>query len=205
MTQTSEQLTLEEGMLARHSVRKYKRGVVIPEQELNEMLQLASSAPSSWNLQHWRYLVIREEANKKKLLPLAYGQEQVVDASVVVIVLGDLQANRVAAEVFAHAPANVREAMIGQIERAYANNPQGARDEAVRNASLAAMQLMLAAKAYGYDTVPMGGYDHEAVIREFHIPDRYLPVVMIPIGKAENPGRPTVRLPLEQQVIYEKF
>lgn len=205
MNHTEQQATAEQVILSRHSVRKYKRGVEIPEAELKRMLELAASAPSSWNLQHWRFLVIREEANKQKLLPLAFNQQQVADASVVVIVLGDLQANLAAPDIYAGAAPEIRETMIGQINGAYANNPQLARDEAIRNGSLAAMQLMLAAKALGYDSVPMGGYDHDGVIREFNIPDRYLPVMIIPIGKAEQPARPTARLPLEQVTINERF
>lgn len=192
-------------MRSRHSVRKYERDVVIPDAELNEILDLAAGAPSSWNLQHWRFLVVREQANKDRLLPLAYGQQQVSDSSVTVIVLGDLQANLAAPVVYADAPPEVRNTMIGQIEAAYAGSPHIARDEAIRNASLAAMQLMLAAKAKGYDSVPMGGYDADAVVKALSIPDRYLPVMMIAIGKAASPARPTARLPLSDQVIYESF
>ncbi|UUZ82869.1 nitroreductase family protein [Paenibacillus sp. P26] len=192
-------------MRSRHSVRKYERDVVIPDAELNEILDLAAGAPSSWNLQHWRFLVVREQANKDRLLPLAYGQQQVSDSSVTVIVLGDLQANLAAPVVYADAPPEVRNTMIGQIEATYAGDPHIARDEAIRNASLAAMQLMLAAKAKGYDSVPMGGYDADAVVKALSIPDRYLPVMMIAIGKAASPARPTARLPLSDQVIYESF
>ncbi|WP_210023593.1 MULTISPECIES: nitroreductase family protein [unclassified Paenibacillus] len=192
-------------MLSRHSVRKYERGFIIPEAELNEILEAAASAPSSWNLQHWRFLVIQEQANKDRLLPITFGQQQVSDASVVVVVLGDLQANLIAPTVYEKAAPEIREMMVKQIEGAYAANPALGRDEALRNASFAAMQLMLAAKTKGYDTVPMGGYNQAALITEFNIPERYVPVVMIPIGKAATPARPTERLPLASQVIHESF
>lgn len=192
-------------MLSRRSVRKYERDVVIPDAEWEEILNLAVTAPSAWNLQHWRFLTVKEQANKDRLLPIAYNQQQVSDASIVVIVLGDLQANRTASSVYEQATPQIRDMMIGQIEGAYANNPTLARDEAVRNASLAAMQLMLAARAKGYDTVSMGGYNPVALMKEFNIPDRYIPVMIIPIGKAAAPGRPTGRLPLEQVVIEESF
>ncbi|WP_281890312.1 nitroreductase family protein [Paenibacillus sp. YYML68] len=197
--------TAEEFLVSRRSVRQYEKGHVLSDEELNELLELASRAPSSWNLQHWRYFVIRDQANKERLLPIAYGQQQVVDASAVVVVLGDLEANKVAPDVFAEAEPRIRDMMIQQIEGAYANNPALARDEAVRNGSLAAMQLMLAARAKGYDTVPMGGYDQNAFVREFKVPERYIPVVMIPIGKAAQPGRETGRLPLAHQVFHESF
>jgi nitroreductase len=205
MSLIQQQLSAEEAIRARHSVRKYERDVTIPAAEWNEILELAFSAPSSWNLQHWRFLTIQEQVNKDRLLPIAYNQQQVSDASINVVVLGDLQANLAAATVFEKATPEIRELMLGQINGAYANNPALARDEAIRNASLAAMQLMIAAKAKGYDSVPMGGYNPQALIKEFNIPERYLPVMIIAIGKAASPGRASERLPLEHQVISESF
>nr|WP_155614655.1 nitroreductase family protein [Paenibacillus validus] len=202
---TENRFSAEQFLTSRRSVRQYQKGLVLSDAELNEILELASRAPSSWNLQHWRYLVVREQANKEKLLKIAFGQQQVADAAAVIIVLGDLEANKVTSKVYEKAAPEIRDLMVKQVDGAYANNPGLARDEAIRNASLAAMQLMLAAKAKGYDTVPMGGYNKDALISEFQIPDRYVPVVMIPIGKAEKEGRATDRLPLEYQVIHERF
>jgi nitroreductase len=200
----SQSLSAKEVILSRHSVRKYDSNAKISEQDLQEILELAASAPSSWNLQHWRFLVIRDQESKQRLLPLAYNQEQVVEASVVVIVLGDLQANELAPKVFEQAPPEVRDAMIAQINGAY-KYEQVARDEAIRNGSLAAMQLMLAAKAKGFDTVAMGGYNAAGVIEAFNIPSRYIPVVMIPIGVAASPGRATNRFPISEVIINESF
>jgi nitroreductase len=205
MNTTEAKRSTIEDLLDRHSVRNYRRNVSISDEQLNEILELTTSAPSSWNLQHWRFLVVRNQANKDQLLPLAYNQQQVSDASAIIIVLGDLQANLVAPKVFESAPPQVRESMLGQINGAYANNPELAHDEAIRNASLGAMQLMIVAKAKGYDTVPMGGYDKTAVKDLLNIPDRYVQIMMIALGKAETPGRATERLPIEDQTIHESF
>jgi nitroreductase len=210
-TNVKQAMTAEEVMEARHSVRKYQPGTAIPRQELNEILRLAATAPSSWNLQHWRFLVVTDAAKKERLLPIAYGQRQVVDSSATIIVLGDLEADKSARPVYDHAlekgyvNEQVRDTMIQQIEGAYRGNPQIARDEAILNGSLAAMQLMLAAKAKGYDTCPMGGFDRDALIRELNIPKRYIPVMMITVGKAAAPAYPTMRFPLEQLVIENSF
>jgi nitroreductase len=197
--------TTIEDLQGRHSTRKFKRDIKINDNQLNELLELAGGAPSSWNLQHWRFVVVRDQANKDQLLPLAYNQQQVSDASAVIIVLGDLQANLVAPKVYENAPPQVRDSMIEQINSAYENNPELAHDEAIRNAPLAAMQLMIAAKAKGYDTVPMGGFDKAAVKQQLNIPDRYVQIMMIALGVAETPGRPTERLPVEHQTIHESF
>src|SRR4051812_3154181 len=103
MTTMQTNCTVEEVMKARHSVRKYQPGVVIPKEELNEILALAATAPSSWNLQHWRYLVITSQEQKERILPIAYGQKQVVESSATIVILGDLEANKSAAPVYRQA------------------------------------------------------------------------------------------------------
>ncbi|MFP3391369.1 nitroreductase family protein [Brevibacillus sp. SIMBA_040] len=209
--QTELKWTTEQVMEARHSVRKYDPTATIPQGELNEILRLAASAPSSWNLQHWRFLVVTDPAIKEKLLPIAYNQQQVVDAYATIIILGDLEADKSARLVYDEAVANglmnesVRDTMIAQIEGAYKSNPEIARDEAIRNSSYAAMQLMLAAKAKGYDTCPMGGYNRDALIKELNIPSRFLPTLMLTVGKASVQAHPTARFGLDQLVINNSF
>lgn len=209
--QTEMKWTTEQVMEARHSVRKYDPTATIPQGELNEILRLAASAPSSWNLQHWRFLVVTDPAIKEKLLPIAFNQQQVVDAYATIIILGDLEADKSARLVYDEAVANglmnesVRDTMIAQIEGAYKSTPEIARDEAIRNSSYAAMQLMLAAKAKGYDTCPMGGYNRDALIKELNIPSRFLPTLMLTVGKASVQAHPTARFGLDQLVINDSF
>lgn len=209
--ETTTKMTFEEVARARHSVRKYETGVTIPEAELNEILELATTAPSSWNLQHWRFVVITDQARKERLLPIAYGQQQVVDSSAVIVVLGDLEANKSFEEIYGPAlkagamPEKAYEALNGNVQNTYANGGAFIRDEAVLNGGFAAMQLMLAAKAKGYDTCPMGGFSREKLIEELNIPSRFIPVVMFTLGKAAAPAHPTGRFALDKVVIKETF
>lgn len=201
---TTKTMDAIEVMKARSTVRKYDPNANIPEEELNELLEIAIQAPSAWNLQHWRFLVITSKEMKEKLLPISYNQEQVVEAAATVAVLGDLQANETAKIVYKDAGKDIYDLMISQVEKAYQND-RFARDEAFLNAGFAAMQLMLAAKAKGYDTCPIGGFNREKFVEEFRVPDRYAPVMLITIGKAAAPARPTTRLPLDQVVVKESF
>ncbi|WWM61897.1 nitroreductase family protein [Paenibacillus tundrae] len=193
----------------RHAVKKYEKGFVMPEADLNAILTAASEAPSSWNLQHWKFLVIESEADKAKLLPIAYGQSQIVDSSVTIAVLGDLEANR---NTFIYdqaveagtLPAEVRDALVGQINGAY-QSAQTARDEAIRNASFASQNIMLAARSLGYDTCPMGGYNPQQLVETFNIPARYIPTLLITVGKAAQPARPAGRFPLSETVVKGSF
>ncbi|MGD8189378.1 nitroreductase family protein [Brevibacillus ginsengisoli] len=211
MTQTETSMTIEDAMRTRHSVRKYEKGVTIPEAELNQMIELAATAPSSWNLQHWRFLVVTEQANKDQLLPIAYNQQQVSDASAVIVILGDLEANKSFEEVYRPAleagqiPQQAYDTLNQNVQAVYQGDQQTARDEANRNAAFAAMQLMLAAKAKGYDTCPIGGFDRTKLIAELNIPARFTPVMMMTLGKAAAPAHATGRFPIDKMIIQEKF
>ncbi|MBA4603062.1 nitroreductase family protein [Thermoactinomyces mirandus] len=200
-----------EVMKARASVRKYDPQAKIPQEELDEILEIATRVPSSWNLQHWRFLVIASPEMKERLRTIANNQAQVSEASVTVVVLGDLKANETARVVYGESLKKgeisweVYDRMIGQVDEAYQNNFQFARDEAMLNAGLAAMQIMLAAKAKGYDTCPIGGFDRKKLVEAFRVPDRYIPVMLISIGKKAGSVRPTQRLSLDQVTIRESF
>ncbi|MBO8165456.1 MAG: nitroreductase family protein [Brevibacillus sp.] len=195
----------------RGAVKQFDPSFSLSEQEIKQLIEVANSAPSSWNLQHWKFLVIHEQTAKEKLLPIAYGQRQVVDAAAVIAVLGDLQANKNAEAVYTPAveagvmTEDVKKRLVEQIEQTYSTIPNAPRDEAIRNASLAAMQLMLAAQAMGYATCPMGGFDPQQLIETFSIPERYLPVMLIAVGKAAQPARPSSRFPVEQVIVWNRF
>ncbi|UFJ39961.1 nitroreductase family protein [Brevibacillus humidisoli] len=195
----------------RGAVKQFDSSVKMTQAEIAKLIEYASTAPSSWNLQHWKFLVIHDDEAKKKLLPIAYRQQQVIDASATIAVLGDFEANKNAEAVYGPAVAagamteEVKERLLANIEQTYATVPHAPRDEAIRNASLAAMQLMLAAKAMGYDTCPMGGFDAQQLVSVFGIPQRYLPILLIAVGKAAQPARPSSRFPADQIIVWNQF
>ncbi|WP_297988842.1 nitroreductase family protein [Anoxybacillus sp.] len=187
----------------RKSVRQYDPNASISKEQLTKLLQAAGKAPSAWNLQHWHFVVIFGKEAQQKLLPIAYNQRQIVDASAVVAVLGDLQAHQKTDAVYDPLVAegkmtkDIKETLAKQIESAY-TNAQYARDAAFTNASLAAMQFMLAAKAEGFDTCAIGGFDTKAFMDAFNIPSRYVPVMLITVGKAAAPAHASYRLPIDE-------
>ncbi|WP_335872404.1 nitroreductase family protein [Bacillus sp. 2205SS5-2] len=191
----------------RRSTKVYDPNTQIPRDELKEILELTGKAPSAWNLQHWKFMIFDQKDLQEKILPIAYNQQQVVDASAVIAVLGDLEANKNVDDVFDPAVAagamspEIKEALNQQIQGAYQSD-QYARDAAFSNASLAAMQLMLTAKAKGWDTCPIGGFDPNQLVKEFNISDRYVPVMLMTIGKPLQEARKANRLDLERIVEF---
>ncbi|RLQ97400.1 nitroreductase family protein [Falsibacillus albus] len=189
----------------RKATKIYDPNVEIPREDLVEILELAGKAPSAWNLQHWNFMVFDKKEVQQKLLPIAYNQQQVLDSSAVVAVLGDLEANKNVDPVFDPAvesgamTSEIKEVLNGQIQGAY-QNEQYARDAAFSNASLAAMQLMLAAKAKGWDTCAIGGFNPQQLVEQFNISSRYIPVMLISVGKPLQEARKSDRLNIKDLV-----
>jgi nitroreductase len=196
---------------ARHSVRHFDPQHRMERHEIEELLEAASTAPSAWNIQPWKYLVLTDPAAKARLLPITGGQQQIVEASAVVAVLGNLHADREAESVLSDAvragrmPESLKDSWVRDVESAYASWHGYARDQAFRGASMAAMQLMLAAKAAGLDSCPIGGFDAASLADAFDVPAHYVPVLLVAIGKAVVPARPSYRRPIEQTVVWNGF
>lgn len=206
--ETNELLDL---FMQRKSVRKYDTSKKIPKETLAQILKMATTAPSSWNLQHWRFLVIESKENKERLTEIAWNQEQVAESSTVVIVLGDKEAYRNGEKIFSEQvrlnlmPEAIKEHYIQSLPAMYQTRPQFAEQDAIRNASLAAMQLMLVAKSFGIDSCPMIGFKEAELRASFQIPARYVPVMLITLGYGREEAHPTIRLPLEDVVRYETY
>ncbi|MFT8321053.1 MAG: nitroreductase family protein [Bacillus sp. (in: firmicutes)] len=191
----------------RRAVKVYDETFTLSKEEVEDLLTLAGRAPSAWNLQQWKFVVFHGEEAQQKLLPIAFNQGQIAQSSAVIAILGDLEANKNADEIFANdiekerMTSEIAEVVKGQINGAY-QNEQYKRDAAISNASLAAMQLMLAAKGKGLDTCAIGGFNSDSFVKEFQISERYLPVMLITVGKAKAPGRETDRLPLSKTTTW---
>jgi nitroreductase len=193
----------------RRSTKVYDPNLEIPREELLEILEVAGRAPSAWNLQHWQFLVFDNKELQQRLLPITFNQQQFADASAVVAILGDLEANKNTDKVFdpsierGEMTPELKEILRGQIEGAY-RRKEYPRDAAFLNASLAAMQLMLAAKAKGWDSCPVGGFDPAKLMEEFNVSNRYIPVMLITIGKPLKEARKTDRLDIHNLITWAK-
>lgn len=175
---------------ARISANKFDTTRKLGEDEIKELVAYATEAPSSYNIQHTRFIAVTDQGAKERLKTIAYNQQKVADAAVTFIVLGDLRGHEKMPEIGRRAveagivDQAMADAWVKQTEQAYGGNPQFARDEAIRSASLAAMTLMLAAEAKGLVSGPMIGFDPAGVRREFGISERYVPVMLLTVGYA---------------------
>ncbi len=200
---------LEQLMEDRKSVRKYKEGVKIPREQLQHILEQATTAPSSSNMQPWRFLVIDDQDQKKELRAIANNQEQVETSSAIIAVLGDVKMYENAKQIYdanaerGYMPRELADLMITNSLDLYGNAPEEVLKNIVHfDAGLISMQIMLLAKDMGYDTVPMGGFDKVKFAEKFALPKNELPIVLIAIGKEAAPAYGSSRLPFEQVIRF---
>ncbi|TDM07458.1 nitroreductase family protein [Macrococcus lamae] len=191
----------------RRSVKEYDPEFKLAQEQLSELIRQANQAPSAWNLQHWKYLVIHSDGAKEKLLPLAFYQQQIMDSSATVIILADREGHKQAEPIFSQDVAEgrmteeIKELLTKQVDSAYAK-PEYRFESGVLNASLAAMQLMNAATLAGLGTCPIGGFKRTELIKQFNIEERYLPLMLITIGKTLKEPRETSRLTVEETATF---
>jgi nitroreductase len=191
----------------RRSIKNYDKSVKISHEEMTEILTLATRAPSSVNMQPWRFLVIESPEAKATLAPLArFNQTQVETSSAVIAVFGDMNNFEKFEEIYGAAvekgfmPLEVKEGIYASFSGYFETiSREDLKDVVLVDGGLVSMQLMLAARAYGYDTNPIGGYEKDKIAEAFGLDkDRYVPVMLISIGKAADNGHPSVRLPIDQ-------
>lgn len=193
----------------RRSVRKYDPDFKISREEILDILTEAALAPSSSNLQPWKFIVIQDEETKKELRMIANNQEQVETSSAVIAVLGDREMYRNGEKVYrssfeaGYMDETTMNRMVENTNKLYPAAPVGMRENiASFDAGLISMQIMLIARARGYDTVPMGGFNKQQFIEKYNIDERYMPVLLLPIGKAAVPGHPTTRISVDDIVEF---
>ncbi|MER0468901.1 nitroreductase family protein [Bacillus cabrialesii subsp. cabrialesii] len=193
-------------MKGRRSIRNYDPTVKISKEEMTEILEEATTAPSSVNAQPWRFLVIDSPEGIEKLAPLAsFNQTQVTTSSAVIAVFADMNNADYLEEIYSKAvelgymPQEVKDRQIAALTAHFEKLPaQVNRETILIDGGLVSMQLMLTARAHGYDTNPIGGYDKENIAETFGLEkDRYVPVMLLSIGKAADEGYASYRLPID--------
>ncbi|MBI5389519.1 nitroreductase family protein [Candidatus Woesearchaeota archaeon] len=204
-------MDFKEVMESRRSIRDYDKRKKIPTAILQELFRLVSLTPSSYNLQPWKFIVVQNEANKRRLRKCANNQKHVGDAFAVVIVLGSTNAGGHADIVSADRmkkgtmDATKKKSFDAAVARISTDRRLG-KDWTLRSTSLAAMTLMLAATHLGLASCPLEGFDPKAVRAEFSIPEEYEVVMFVTLGYASTqpPQRP-MRFGVDDMVFYEKF
>ncbi|MEQ6028822.1 nitroreductase family protein [Staphylococcus saccharolyticus] len=191
----------------RKSVKVFDSKYKIPHKEMDEMITKATKAPSSVNMQPWRIAVIESDEAKEKIKEaFAFNVKQLTTSSAMMIIFGDLRNYEKAEQIYNdaveqnHMTEDIKTQLLDWILPYYKGlSKEGMKDIVNIDSSLMAMQFMLIAKAYGYDTNPIGGFDKENIAEIIgYDSERYIPVLAIAIGKKAQEAHDSVRLPVHE-------
>ncbi|WP_158058727.1 nitroreductase family protein [Halorussus halophilus] len=186
-----------EAIRTRRSGHNFDAEAEISDETLEALVEDAALAPSSYNLQPWEFVAVQDGERLDEVVELAYGQEHIKDAGTAILVVG-------------HSEAETADRVFGEWEEAGRMDEQAAeetkatavgmyddermgRDYGIRNASLAAENLMLSAHARGLKATPMIGFDAEGLSEFLELPDDKIPVMLVAVG--ESGGEEPERLP----------
>jgi nitroreductase len=196
-----------EAIRTRRAVKHYDPDHEMTEKEVTQLLGLALLSPTAFNIQNWRFVVVKDKTLRKNIREVAWDQAQVVDASLFIIMCADLKSwEREPARYWTEAPKEVQEFMIPAIDQYYRGKDQVQRDEAMRSCGIAAQTIMLSAKAMGYDSCPMDGFDFDAVGKLINLPSDHVIAMFVAVGKGIKEAWPRPgQLGLEKVLITDTF
>ncbi len=192
----------EDVVFNRHSVKEFK-DTKIDREEMMEILREATLAPSSVNLQPWRFVIVESDEGKDKLRPLIKFNVRQNDASAaMILIFGDMKCYEKADEIYSMAvekgymPEEIKKQALDFFVPAYKSFSKQKMNDVVKiDSSLMAMQLMLVARAHGYDTNAIGGFEEDKLAAAFDLdPERYVPVMILAIGESDYDYHESVRL-----------
>jgi nitroreductase len=208
---TDTVLDVPSAILQRRSIKTFKSTAIAPG-IIQELLTLTVAAPSSYNLQDWRIVLIQDETQKAGIAEACFGQQQPIQAPMTVVFAADPNAWKKdlspiyeqglakgvwTPETVAYFKSAIPkfQASLGGLTREYA----------VKDAMIAATHFVLAAESLGLSTCFMNGWSEEkvkSVLGMTDDPDMAIAVI-VPLGYAAelrgNPGR----LPFHHNVFVD--
>lgn len=196
-----------QAIMSRRATKHFDREYKIPEAELTAILEAARHAPTAFNIQNYRFLVVREAEQRRRIRAAAWDQPQVEECSALIVMCADIKAwQKEPARYWRDAPDSVREGYVGMIQSYYEGREQVQRDEGFRSCGLAAYALMMAASAHGLQTCPMDGFDFDQVGAIINLPSDHEIVMFVALGREASSPQPRGGfLPLDAVVQYDNF
>ncbi|WP_407894331.1 nitroreductase family protein [Lacticaseibacillus sp. N501-2] len=180
-------------MFNRHSVREFDPDVKIARDELQAMIKDATTAPSACNLQSWHFVVIDTPEGKADLKKAAmkFNYPQIDSASAIIFIAGDTQSHEVYRDVWqkVYDAGKISKEKLDSILNTFLPLYEHADQnflmlDATLDGAMVGMQLLLTARAHGYEANAFSGYDFKTIIPSVGLdPKRYVPVMGVAIGK----------------------
>jgi len=204
MAKVAAEKLLSEAIRERRATPSFE-DVPIHSADLEKIVRAGLAAPSAYNLQPWRFVVVRDREQKVKLREAAFGQAKVEEASAVIVACGDPEGWK---------DGDLKEMLRLAKSGGYGNDASQARVRASvesilggtpgqiggvepsyslwvnRHVMIAFTTMMWTAETLGYDTAPMEGFEEDKVKALLKIPDRVRVVALLGIGRRKGPDKP---------------
>ncbi len=197
-----------EAIYKRRSIKHFDAKYVITETEERKLLEATIQAPTSFNIQHWRFVILRDKELRKKIRhEFGNDQAQITDASLLVLFTADLKSwQKDPARYWVNAPKEVAELLVGWMGPFHEGDDGLQQDEAQRSIGMAMQTMMLTAQEMDYETCPMIGFDRDEVAKLINLPADHVIGPMVAIGKGTEIAWPKPgQLPLEEIVFENSF
>jgi nitroreductase len=200
-------MNVAQAIETRRSVKAYDANHRMTEAEMEKLIAGAMLSPTAFNIQNWRFVVVRNPEIRKQIRTVAWDQAQVTDASLLVVLCADLKAwEKQPGRYWSNADKPIQDFMVPAISQYYRGKDQVQRDEAMRSCGIAAMNLMLHAKEMGYDSCPMDGFDFDAVGKLINLPPDHVIAMFVAIGKGTKEAWPRGgQLPMNEVLVVDSF
>jgi nitroreductase len=200
-------MELFDAIYQRRAIKAFDPAYTISSDDEKKLFEAAIQAPTSFNIQHWRFVVVRDKDLRTEMRKLGNDQAQITDASLLVIMTADTKAwQKNPARYWEQAPKEVADLLVGWMGPFHDGREWLQRDEAQRSIGMAMQTLMLAAKGIGLDSCPMIGFDIEAVAKLINLPADHVMGPMVAIGKGTKAPWPKPgQLTLNEVLVNNKF
>ena len=197
-----------EAIHKRRAIKHYDPEHRFTKEEETKLLEAAIQSPTSFNIQHWRFVIVRDPDLRRKIrTEFGNDQAQMTDASLLIILTADMDAwKKDPGRYWKNAPQEVADLLVNWMGPFHEGREWLQRDEAQRSIGMVLQTIMLAAKAMGYDSCPMIGFDIEKVAELINLPDDHVMGPMVALGKGIKKSWPKPgQLPLQELVVENGF
>jgi nitroreductase len=164
-------------------------GTPIPADDLKQILDAGLHAPSGYNMQPWRFIVVQSPEQKRRLRAASYNQAKVEEASAVIVACGDADGWRKDVDLMLQLgrEGGMPESYAAQARTSVSNFLSGFTTEEMhawlnKHVMIATTHMMLMAEVMGYDTAPMEGFEQDKVHEVLRLPMSYWVVALLGIG-----------------------
>jgi nitroreductase len=204
--------TLSQAIAERRATPSFD-GAPLPAEDLKRILDAGLHAPSGYNMQPWRFVVVQSPEQKKRLRGAAYNQGKVEEASAVIVACGDADAWRKDLDVILEQglEGGMPESYAGQARNSVPNYMGSFSSDQMKGwlnkqVMLAFTHMLLMAEVMGYDTAPMEGFEQEKVHEVLKLPLSYWVVALLAVGHLQGADKFNGgRLDMGHTVFGEEF